>query len=71
MGEFIKLFQISQTYLKKIIYITNIIESAHRQFRKLTKTKESFQNKNSLLKNSILESIILKRSGQWQFVIEV
>jgi len=33
-----------------IIYTTNIIESVHRQFRKLTKTKEAFPNENSLLK---------------------
>ena len=29
---------------------TNIIESVHRQFRKLTKTKGAFPNENSLLK---------------------
>ncbi|MGD9970169.1 MAG: transposase [Sulfuricurvum sp.] len=29
---------------------TNIIESVHRQFRKLTKTKGEFPNENSLLK---------------------
>jgi transposase-like protein len=27
---------------RKIIYTTNIIESVHRQFRKLTKTKGAF-----------------------------
>ena len=36
--------------IRKIIYTTNIIESAHRQFRKLTKTKGAFPNENSLLK---------------------
>jgi len=30
--------------------MTNIIESVHRQFRKLTKTKGAFPNENSLLK---------------------
>jgi len=36
--------------IRKIIYTTNIIESVHRQFRKLTKTKGAFPNENSLLK---------------------
>lgn len=36
--------------IRKIMYTTNIIESVHRQFRKLTKTKGAFPNKDSLLK---------------------
>ncbi len=36
--------------IRKVIYTTNIIESVHRQFRTLTKTKGSFPNDNSLLK---------------------
>lgn len=36
--------------IRKVIYTTNIIESVHRQFRKLTKTKGTFPNENSLLK---------------------
>ena len=36
--------------IRRIIYTTNIIESVHRQFRKLTKTKGAFVNENSLLK---------------------
>lgn len=36
--------------IRRIIYTTNIIESVHRQFRKLTKTKGAFPNDNSLLK---------------------
>ena len=36
--------------IRRIIYTTNIIESVHRQFRKLTKTKGGFPNENSLLK---------------------
>jgi transposase-like protein len=36
--------------IRKIIYTTNIIESVHRQFRKLTKTKGAFPNDTSLLK---------------------
>ena len=36
--------------IRKMMYTTNIIESVHRQFRKLTKTKGAFPNENSLLK---------------------
>ena len=36
--------------IRKVMYTTNIIESVHRQFRKLTKTKGAFLNENSLLK---------------------
>jgi len=36
--------------IRKVIYTTNIIESVHIQFRKLTKTKGAFPNENSLLK---------------------
>ena len=36
--------------IRKIMYTTNIIESVHKQFRKLTKTKGAFPNQNSLLK---------------------
>ena len=36
--------------IRRIIYTTNIIESVHRQFRTLTKTKGAFPNDNSLLK---------------------
>ena len=36
--------------IRKVIYTTNIIESVHRQFRKLTKIKGAFPNENSLLK---------------------
>ena len=36
--------------IRKIMYTTNIIESIHRQFRKLTKTKGAFPSKDSLLK---------------------
>ncbi|CAG9435343.1 IS256 family transposase ISSod4 (plasmid) [Providencia alcalifaciens] len=30
--------------IRKVIYTTNAIESVHRQFRKLTKTKGAFPN---------------------------
>lgn len=36
--------------IRKVIYTTNIIESVHRQFRMLTKTKGAFPNDESLLK---------------------
>ena len=36
--------------IRKGIYMTNSIETVHRQFRKLTKTKGGFPNENSLLK---------------------
>ena len=36
--------------IRKVIYTTNIIESVHRQFRTLTKTKGAFPNDDSLLK---------------------
>ena len=36
--------------IRKVIYTTNIIESVHRQFRTLMKTKGAFSNDNSLLK---------------------
>jgi len=36
--------------IRKVIYTTNTIESVHRQFRRLTKTKGAFPNENSLLK---------------------
>lgn len=36
--------------IRRVIYTTNIIESVHRQFRNLTKTKGGFPNDNSLLK---------------------
>ncbi|NRA89125.1 MAG: IS256 family transposase, partial [Rhizobiales bacterium] len=36
--------------IRKVIYTTNAVESVHRQFRKLTKTKGAFPNENSLMK---------------------
>jgi len=49
--------------IRKIIYTTNIIESVHRQFRKLTKTKGAFPNENSLMK--LLYMGILNASKKW------
>jgi transposase-like protein len=49
--------------IRKIIYTTNIIESVHRQFRKLTKTKGAFPNESSLMK--LLYLGILNASKKW------
>lgn len=49
--------------IRKVIYTTNIIESVHRQFRKLTKTKGAFPNENSLLK--LLYMGIKNASVKW------
>jgi len=49
--------------IRRIIYTTNIIESVHRQFRKLTKTKGAFPNENSLLK--LLYMGIQNGSKKW------
>lgn len=35
--------------IRRVIDTTNAIESVHRQFRKLTKTKGAFPNENSSL----------------------
>ena len=53
--------------IKRIIYTTNIIESVHRQFRKLTKTKGDFPNENSLLK--LLYMGIQNASKKWTMPI--
>lgn len=45
--------------IRRIIYTTNIIESVHRQFRKLTKTKGSLPNENSLLKLLYMRILLL------------
>ena len=49
--------------IRKIMYTTNIIESVHRQFRKLTKTKGAFVNENSLLK--LLYMGVQNASQKW------
>jgi transposase-like protein len=49
--------------IRKVIYTTNTIESVHRQFRKLTKTKGAFPNENSLLK--LLYLGIQNASRKW------
>lgn len=53
--------------IRKIIYTTNIIESVHRQFRKLTKTKGAFPNETSLLK--LLYLGIKNASKKWSMPV--
>ncbi len=49
--------------IRRIIYTTNIIESVHSQFRRLTKTKGAFPNEDSLLK--LLYIGIQNASRKW------
>ncbi len=53
--------------IRRIIYTTNIIESVHRQFRTLTKTKGAFPNDNSLLK--LLYAGIQNAEKKWSMPI--
>ena len=53
--------------IRRIIYTTNIIESIHRQFRMLTKTKGAFPNDESLLK--LLFMGILNAQKRWTMPI--
>ncbi len=50
-------------YIQKAIDTTNAVETVHRQFRKLTKTRGGFPTENSLLK--LLYTGILKASEKW------
>ena len=54
--------------IRRIIYTTNSIESVHRQFRKLTKTKGGFPNDNSLLK--LLFMGVNNASKKWTMPIQ-
>lgn len=54
--------------IRRVIYTTNIIESVHRQFRKLTKTKGAFPNENSLLK--LLYLGIQNASAKWTMPVQ-
>ena len=54
--------------IRKVIYTTNVIESVHRQFRKLTKTKGAFPNENSLLK--LLYVGIQNISKKWTIPVQ-
>ena len=54
--------------IRRVIYTTNIIESVHRQFRTLTKTKGAFPNDNSLLK--LLFAGIQNAEKKWTMPIK-
>lgn len=54
--------------IRRVIYTTNAIESVHRQFRKLTKTKGAFPNENSLLK--LLYAGIQNISKKWTMPLQ-
>ncbi|WP_050336998.1 IS256 family transposase, partial [Yersinia enterocolitica] len=54
--------------IRKVIYTTNAIESVHRQFRKLTKTKGAFPNENSLLK--LLYLRLMNAQEKWAMPIQ-
>lgn len=54
--------------IRKVIYTTNAIESVHRQFRKLTKTKGAFPNENSLLK--LLYLGLMNAQEKWTMLIQ-
>jgi transposase-like protein len=60
-------FQYSKE-IRRIIYTTNIIESVHRQFRTLTKTKGAFPTDNSLLK--LLFAGIQNAEKKWTMPIK-
>ena len=54
--------------IRRVIYTTNAVESVHRQFRKLTKTKGAFPSSNSLIK--LLYVGILNASEKWTMPIQ-
>ncbi|PVU26944.1 hypothetical protein A8M58_19515 [Yersinia pestis] len=56
------------TTIRKVIYMTNAIESVHRLFRKLTKTKGIFPNENSLLKSLYLG--LMNAQERWTMPIQ-
>ena len=59
--------------IRKMIYTTNMIESYHRNIRKMTKTKAAFTSDNALLKLAFLaiqnmEKIWNKTAFQWKSI---
>ena len=54
--------------IRRVIYTTNIIESIHSQFRRLTKTKGAFPNEDGLLK--LLYIGIQNASRKWTMPIQ-
>ena len=53
--------------VRKPIYTTNAVDAVHRQFRKLTNTKEAFLNENSLLKLFYID--IQQASEKWKMPV--
>ena len=49
--------------IRRIIYTTNVIESFHRQIRKVTKTKGAFSSETALMK--LLYLVIQRISEKW------
>jgi transposase-like protein len=54
--------------IRKVIYTTNAVETVHRQFRKLTKTKGAFPNATNLLKLHYVG--ILNATDKWTMPIQ-
>ncbi|HFN7642572.1 transposase [Escherichia coli] len=54
--------------IRQVIYTTNAVESIHRQFRKLNKTKGAFPNENSLLK--LLYLGLMNTQEKWTMPIQ-
>lgn len=55
--DILSTFYAYPTEVRRIIYTTNIIEGLNRQFRKITKSKPSFTNDDSLRKILYLASM--------------
>ena len=55
-------------YVQKVIYTTNAVDTVHRQFRKLTRTKGGFANENSLLK--LLYAGITQATERWTHPVQ-
>jgi len=53
--------------IRRVIDTTNIIESVHRRFRILTKTKGVFPNDDSLLKFLFMEIQNAQKNGQYLY----
>jgi len=73
LGELATFFNYAPE-LRKLIYTTNIIESFHRQLRKVTKAKSLFPNDEALSKILYLVTMDVterwtKRIPDWQAII--
>jgi Transposase and inactivated derivatives len=68
VGKSVGLLPAIPANIRKVIYTTNVIESVHRQSRKLTKTKGAFPNENSLLK--LLYLGLMNAQEKWTMPIQ-